>query len=223
MKLPVEVVYTVAGLAIYLVGAIPFGFLAAKLFKGVDLRTLGSGNIGATNASRALGRGWFAPIFALDFLKGFAPVYWLAPWIAATWPCGHCTYLLAMLSVFCGVMALGGHLFPIYLGFKGGKGVATGAGVVFAINWVGGFASLAVFFVVLLLLRYVSVGSVVSAISLAPMYLATAPYSRWSTPGERWIFSVFLAGLTVAVIVKHRSNLGRVRRGEEPRVRFSSR
>jgi glycerol-3-phosphate acyltransferase PlsY len=89
MNVPHEVVYAAAGVATYLVAAIPFGFLAAKLVKGVDLRKVGSGNIGATNAARVLGAAWFVPIFALDFLKGFAPVFWLAPWIARTFPCDH--------------------------------------------------------------------------------------------------------------------------------------
>ncbi len=89
MTLPGEVVYAVTGVVTYFVGAIPFGFLFTKWFKGVDLRTVGSGNIGATNAARVLGTAWFFPIFALDFLKGFAPVFWLAPVVAAGWPCDH--------------------------------------------------------------------------------------------------------------------------------------
>jgi glycerol-3-phosphate acyltransferase PlsY len=87
MSLPHEAVYAAAGLVTYFAGALPFGWLAARFAKGVDLRTVGSGNIGATNAARVLGLGWFFPIFALDFLKGFAPVFWLAPWVAEQWPC----------------------------------------------------------------------------------------------------------------------------------------
>lgn len=82
-----ELIYLAVILACYFAGAIPFGFLFVKLSKGVDLRTVGSGNIGATNAARVLGFGWFLPIFALDFLKGFAPVFWLAPWVAKIYPC----------------------------------------------------------------------------------------------------------------------------------------
>lgn len=87
--MPNEVFYSVAGVVTYLVGSIPFGWLIARGVKGVDIRTVGSGNIGATNAARVLGGGWFFPIFALDFLKGFAPVFWLAPFVAKKWPCGH--------------------------------------------------------------------------------------------------------------------------------------
>jgi glycerol-3-phosphate acyltransferase PlsY len=82
-----ELIYFCAIMACYFAGAIPFGFLFVKLIKGIDLRTVGSGNIGATNAARVLGGAWFFPIFALDFLKGFAPVFWLAPWIAKHNPC----------------------------------------------------------------------------------------------------------------------------------------
>ena len=85
--MPHEVFYVLAGLASYFGGAIPFGFIAVKLRTGKDIRTMGSGNIGATNVARALGVPWFVPVFALDFLKGFAPVFWLAPWVARHWPC----------------------------------------------------------------------------------------------------------------------------------------
>ncbi|MBI2900884.1 MAG: glycerol-3-phosphate acyltransferase [Planctomycetes bacterium] len=87
--MPNEVFYAGAGVLTYLVGAVPFGWLAVRLLRGADLRTLGSGNIGATNATRVLGGAWFLPIFALDFLKGFAPVFWLAPFVARRWPCDH--------------------------------------------------------------------------------------------------------------------------------------
>jgi len=84
-----EIACFVIVLGCYLVGSIPFGFVFVKLIRGVDLRTVGSGNIGATNAARVLGTAWFVPIFALDFMKSFAPVFWLAPWAAARWPCDH--------------------------------------------------------------------------------------------------------------------------------------
>jgi glycerol-3-phosphate acyltransferase PlsY len=82
-----ELIYGVAGVSSYLLGAVPFGFLAVKLRTGQDIREVGSGNIGATNVARVLGVPWFVPVFALDFLKGFAPVFWLAPWVAARWKC----------------------------------------------------------------------------------------------------------------------------------------
>lgn len=82
-----HLIYGAAGVLSYLAGAVPFGYLMVKLKTGKDVRTLGSGNIGATNVARILGAPWFVPVFALDFLKGFAPVFWLAPFVAARWKC----------------------------------------------------------------------------------------------------------------------------------------
>ena len=89
MKLPHEVLYTAAGLVTYFTAAVPFAWIFVRVLKKQDLRQLGSGNIGATNAARVLGKPWFVPIFVLDLLKGFAPVFWLAPWIAKQFPCEH--------------------------------------------------------------------------------------------------------------------------------------
>jgi len=85
--MPHEAFYAAAFLASYFAGAIPTGYLLVKLKTGKDIRTMGSGNIGATNVARTLGSGWFVPVFVVDFLKGFAPVFWLAPWVAHRWPC----------------------------------------------------------------------------------------------------------------------------------------
>lgn len=82
-----HLIYAAAGVLSYLGGAVPFGYLVVRLKTGKDIRTMGSGNIGATNVARALGMFWFAPVFALDFLKGFVPVFWMAPWVAEKWPC----------------------------------------------------------------------------------------------------------------------------------------
>lgn len=87
--LPPELMYAAVGIATYLVGAIPFGLLIAKAFKGIDIREQGSKNIGATNVGRVIGWRWFPPVFALDFLKGFAPVFWLAPAMVQEFPCPH--------------------------------------------------------------------------------------------------------------------------------------
>ena len=211
-------VWAAAALACYLGGAIPFGWLTARLVKGVDLRTLGSGNIGATNAARVLGTAWFVPIFALDFLKGFAPVAWLAPWVAKTWPCPVCVSLEPVLMALFGVAALAGHLFPVYLGFKGGKGVATGAGVVFALSWVAGAVGLGVWIVLFLAFRYVSLASVVAAVALP---VAQALIARGDETGRRINLALFV-GIAAVVVWRHGGNLKRIARGEEPRVRIAA-
>ena len=82
-----NLIYASAVVLSYLIGAVPFGYILVKLKTGKDVRTMGSGNIGATNVARALGVPWFIPVFILDFLKGFAPVFWMAPWVARRWPC----------------------------------------------------------------------------------------------------------------------------------------
>ena len=214
-----ELVYFVVGLTVYLVGAIPFGFLAVKWIKGIDLRTVGSGNIGATNAARALGTAWFFPIFALDFLKGFAPVFWLAPWVVAKYPCDHCPFLPATMAAYCGLAAVAGHLFPIYLHFKGGKAVATGVGMVMAVNWLAGAAVFGVFLAIFLASRYVSLGSMVGALALPPAHLLTAEKAGWRVE-EKWVLMVVLSLFALFVVFRHRQNWGRIRRGEEPKVRL---
>ncbi|HEY3226657.1 MAG TPA: glycerol-3-phosphate 1-O-acyltransferase PlsY [Planctomycetota bacterium] len=216
MTVPNDAIYGAAALVSYLVGAIPFGWLAAKLAKGVDLRTAGSGNIGATNAARVLGTAWFPPIFALDLLKGFAPPFWLAPWVAANWPCPVCISLEPVLMAVCGVAALAGHLFPVYLRFKGGKGVATGAGVVFALNWIAGAAAVAVWLAVFGATRYVSLASVVAALALPVAQFLHKP----ADPAARTINFALFVLLAAVVVWRHRDNLGRLRRGEEPKVRL---
>ena len=89
MNVPHEAIYAAGGVATYLVASIPFGLVVAKAVRGVDIREHGSKNIGATNVGRVIGRPWFFVVFALDFMKGFAPVFWLAPWMAGRFPCPH--------------------------------------------------------------------------------------------------------------------------------------
>ena len=214
MTVEVNLVYGAAAAVSYLAGAIPFAWITARLVKGVDLRTQGSGNVGATNAARVLGTAWFVPIFALDFLKGFAPVAWLAPWVAKTWPCPVCPAPEPMLMAACGVAALAGHLFPVYLGFKGGKGVATGGGVVFALSWIAGSAAVGLWIVVFLASRYVSLASVSAALSLPVAQAVIAP-------GASVRLALFV-GIAATVVWRHVGNLRRVLRGEEPRVRFGA-
>jgi glycerol-3-phosphate acyltransferase PlsY len=216
--MPAELAYVLAGLASYLVGAIPSGYVLVKLKTGKDVRTLGSGNIGATNVARVLGTAWFFPVFLFDFLKGFAPVFWLAPWAAARWPCASCPAPTVTLAVFCALLSMLGHMWPVYLGFRGGKGVATVGGILFAMNWAAALIAIAVWGLVFLLFRYVSLGSVVAALSLPVAHQITAPLvmRRWS--GETpWVMTVFLGVAAALVIFRHRSNLKRLMAGTEQR------
>jgi glycerol-3-phosphate acyltransferase PlsY len=216
--MPAELAYVLAGLVSYLVGAIPSGYLLVKLKTGKDVRTLGSGNIGATNVARVLGTAWFFPVFVFDFLKGFAPVFWLAPWVVSQWKCASCPAPAVTLAVFCALLSMLGHMWPVYLGFRGGKGVATVGGILFAMNWVAALIAIGVWGLVFLLFRYVSLGSVVAALSLPVAHQVTAPLvmGRWS--GETpWVMTAFLGVAAILVIFRHRSNLKRLMAGTEQR------
>lgn len=211
-----EAIYTAACAATYFTAAIPFGYVTAKLVGGKDLREEGSGNIGATNVARVLGWKWFFPVFVLDFLKGFAPTFWLAPWVWETWPCLGCFYGKALMPIFVGAMAIAGHTWPIYLSFRGGKAVATGAGVIFALNWAAGTVGVAVFLGVFVLTRTVSLSSIISALATGVSQIFTGDLTSFS-PDIRLPIHVFIAGLAALVIARHRDNLIRLWRGEEHR------
>jgi glycerol-3-phosphate acyltransferase PlsY len=179
---------------------------------------MGSGNIGATNVARVLGTAWFVPVFIFDFFKGFAPVFWLAPWVATRWHCPTCQAPLTCLAVFCALMSLVGHLWPIYLGFRGGKGVATVGGILFAMNWAAALIACAVWVVVFLPFRYVSLGSLVAALSLpvAQHYTWNLVKVRWGNETP-WVVTVFLGIAGILVIIRHKANLKRLIEGTEKR------
>jgi acyl phosphate:glycerol-3-phosphate acyltransferase len=188
-------------LAAYLLGGVPTSYLAGRLLRGIDLREHGSGNLGATNAFRVLGWRAATPIFIVDILKGFLPTY-LFPAIdgSAAWE-----WALAY-----GAAAILGHVFSVYVGFRGGKGVATGAGVFLALAPVAVAFGLAVWLTVVLVTGYVSVASIAAAALLPPLAALTG------APREVVGLAVVLA---VFIILAHRANIGRLRRGEEHRFR----
>lgn len=182
----------------YLLGAVPFGLVLCRLVKGVDLRTVGSGNIGATNAMRVLGTPLGLLAFALDVGKGYAPAALLGE--------GDPT-----LQVACGAAAVLGHVFPVYLRFRGGKAVATGAGVLLALEPMILVASGLVWVALLLLFGFVSVSSMAMGLAF--------PLSAWWL-GEPPVVVGGAAGLTVLILVRHRSNISRLLAGEESRTRL---
>jgi len=188
----------------YLLGAVPFGLLMARVIKGVDLRTVGSGNIGATNAMRVLGKPLGIVAFLLDFAKGLVPTLLLARYAPEL--DGRAPLLAASLA---GVAAVLGHCFPVYLGFRGGKGVATGCGAIVGIEPLVFVAAGVVWLVFLLAFRYVSLASIAmgAAFPLAALALEPAPP-----------FVAACALLTLLVIVRHRTNIARLRAGTEPRT-----
>ena len=199
----------------YLLGSIPFGLLIARAH-GKNLRGIGSGNIGATNVSRALGRKWAGVCFCLDVLKGLVPM--IAASKIISYPPSAAELLLA-LAVGCA--AVSGHIFPIYLKFKGGKGVATSFGVALGL-WpyytVCAVPGLAIWTVVALMWRYVSLASIAASVAF-PLVLILAIIV---TPGwefaNLWPLLVAATAIPLMVIVRHRENIKRLITGPECKV-----
>lgn len=202
-------------LAAYLVGAVPFGYLIGRL-RGVDLFEEGSGNIGATNAGRVLGRKFGVLVFVLDFLKGVVPVAVIVPLAEALAPgAGSAFGPPDTLRVGAAALAFLGHLFPVYLGFRGGKGIATGAGTVFVL--APGPATLAVlaWVVVLFATQLASLASLSAVVALVAARLAGEPpaFSTDALP-----VTLYLLAGTALVFVKHHGNIRRLAAGTENRI-----
>lgn len=198
--------------AAYLIGSIPFGVLFARSC-GIDLRQVGSGNIGATNLGRAMGRKWGILCLVLDALKGFVPVLYaktLLPDAVDT------VGLLMWITIGCAAVL--GHVFPIYLGFKGGKGVATSMGMVLGI-WpyltIPGLLSFAVWLTALAIWRYVSLSSILAAIAL-PLLLWAGIIVRadWQI-ANLWPLAVITALMALLVVYRHKENIKRIAAGTE--------
>src|SRR5215471_5216889 len=192
----------------YLLGSIPFGYLIGRIAGG-DIRTAGSCNIGATNVVRVLGERYGYPVFVLDFLKGFGAVK-LSMLLAMRSPPDWSSPEL--IGIFAAVSSAVGHSYPLWLKFKGGKGVATSAGALFALTALGGLIGLGIWVVIFWLTRYVSVASLTAALLLPPVILLIS----WGNESAKPIFYFSVCAAAV-VIWRHRSNLSRLMHGTEPR------
>jgi len=190
----------------YLVGSIPFGLLAAKC-KGVDIRKHGSGNIGATNVWRVCGWRCGLPVFVLDVLKGVAAV-WLSRWLVVRFGGGA-----AWTAIAAAMACVIGHSFPVWLGFRGGKGVATSLGVFLGLMPLPSLVALLVWAVVFKVSGYVSLASLVAALVL-PAAAIAMQFTSWA---YGWPVSGFALVAGLLVIVRHRSNIARLRAGTENR------
>lgn len=200
-----------AALGGYISGATPFGYLAGKLTRGIDIRQHGSGNIGATNAIRVLGKGIGIPVFILDFLKGWLPV-----WMAKTWMAGipGAETLVSAAAVLTGLAAVLGHMFTFWLGFKGGKGVATTGGVLLGIAPLAMLGGLVVWLGFFYTLRYVSLASMMAGVGVVlTMILQMSRSGSWD-----WVMLGFGFLVMVLVIVRHKANISRLMAGTEPRA-----
>jgi glycerol-3-phosphate acyltransferase PlsY len=212
----ITLLYILSGFTAYLLGSIPFGFLIAKT-KGIDIRTVGSGNIGATNVFRSVSKKLGVITFALDFLKGCCGAA-LLPLLADKLAPDLLTGLAKeILPVFCGALTIAGHNWTCFLGFKGGKGVATSAGMLIGLSPIAVTLGLTVWVVIFFTTRYVSVASICAALTLAivvwPLHLIyLKSHGVW--------FPAVLTCLALLAIWKHRSNIARLRAGTESRFEF---
>ena len=204
--MPVFAYIVVAGAA-YLLGSIPTGFLVARA-KGIDIRQVGSGNIGATNTMRVLGKPAGIFVLAMDLLKGFAGAQWLPILILRMSGTAGASEVES-LCIIAGIFAVLGHNYTCWLKFKGGKGVATTAGVFLALTPVALGIALAAFILTLMITRYVSVGSIIAAMTL--------PVAVWFTQENLFLRIVTIA-LGALAIYKHKSNIKRLMAGTENRL-----
>lgn len=190
----------------YLVGSIPCGYLIGK-FNGLDIRLHGSCNVGATNVRRILGKDWGIFCFLLDFLKGFLPVFLIGHGLAANWQIG---FLLG--GVIAAIGAVIGHIFPCWLQFRGGKGVATSLGAVLGVAFwpvlVGGLVWLATFFAT----RIVSLASMAAVVGMA---IASLIMVILGSANMHWSITLLLIALAALIIIRHKDNIVRLREGRE--------
>jgi acyl phosphate:glycerol-3-phosphate acyltransferase len=198
----------------YLLGSLAFGYWAGRVLKGIDIREHGSGSTGATNVLRTLGTGPGIAVLLVDVLKGAAAialiwwVYTLA-WLSSLAPAGALQAWLPWMVTLAGLAALLGHSKSIFLNFTGGKSVATSLGILLAMSWAVGLGTLSVFLLVLAITRIVSISSIIGAIAVSGLMLATQqplPYLLFGIAGG------------IYVIVRHQANIQRLLAGTEPRL-----
>jgi glycerol-3-phosphate acyltransferase PlsY len=207
--------------AAYLIGAIPFGVIIARAH-GKDLRAIGSGNIGATNVARALGRKWGYTCFGLDVLKGLIPMLAFGAAVLPHIGASASEPLVLACWLLAGIAAILGHVFPLYLGFKGGKGVATSFGVALGL-WpyftLSALIALAVWLAVVITWKYVSLASIcASAAFPASLVLGIFVLPAWK-PTSLWPLLIAAVAIPILVILRHRQNIQRLLAGTESKIR----
>jgi glycerol-3-phosphate acyltransferase PlsY len=201
------ILYLFIGLVSYLLGSIPAGYLVGRL-RGIDIRKVGSGNIGATNVLRVMGRPYGYGVFVFDFLKGIGAVVLSAFILNRD---GFVHPQTELVGIAAGVMSVIGHVYPVWLGFKGGKGVATSIGVLFGLMPIAGVTVIIVWLIFYQTTKYVSVASIAAAVAL-PLTAAGMFYLEKTKSLALVYFSICLA---VMIIWRHRSNISRLTKGTE--------
>lgn len=193
----------------YLFGSIAWAFIIGKL-NGIDIREHGSGNTGATNITRTLGKPWGLTCFFIDFLKGFLPVLLMLNYIGSLISFSElCLNTLIILVIFAVLL---GHMYPIFLKFKGGKGVATGTGALVAITPYGILAGIIVWLITFFSFRYVSLASITAAIVVPLVTYFVSIYNLYETPH---VFQALIVVISIAALYTHRANIKRLLNGTE--------
>lgn len=213
----IDVLFIILGaLVAYLLGSIPTAVWYGKAFHGVDVRQHGSGNAGATNTFRVLGKTAGIIVLLIDVLKGFVATEWA--WLLMDWKIVQYDHLFLYKLVFYklifGTLAVVGHIFPVYAGFKGGKGVATLLGMMLAVDYQTTLMSVGVFLVVLLIFQYVSLGSMLAALSF-PLLLLVPRFKPDDPAVDVFGFLMFLV-----VLITHQKNITKLLNGEENKARL---
>jgi acyl phosphate:glycerol-3-phosphate acyltransferase len=214
MSIPIFII--IAALAAYLIGSVPFGYLVGR-WKGIDIRQHGSGNIGATNVIRVMGKKIGIPVFILDVVKGMLPVIFVAVTIRRFFP-SVSQLTVDVAEVVAALAAVCGHNYTCWLGFKGGKGVATSAGALLALMPWALLVALAVWLLTFFTSRYVSLASILASLALAVFSLGRY-FFQVQHQLPQLLLALLLAGLT---IWRHRANISRLRAGTEPRFEKKS-
>ena len=196
----------------YLIGSIPFAYLYGKYIKKIDIREHGSKNVGATNALRVLGTKAGIIVLLLDISKGLLPVILFTTMINSQF-----TILNSQLApVMIGICAIIGHTFTVFLKFKGGKGVATSAGVVLALDPLVCLVALLIFAIIVAITRYVSLGSIIASVYL----VITKIITYFLFPNPDIYKTIFMAALAILIIIKHKPNIVRLIKREENKISF---
>lgn len=208
--------YIIMGMIAYLIGSINFSILISKKKAGFDIREKGSGNAGTTNMLRTLGKGAAAVTLILDILKGVVAV-WISIFVGTMlykiWNINIDSSILVQVAGICVIL---GHTYPIYFGFKGGKGVATALGILLVTNWHVGLICLVFALVLITITKMVSVGALGAAI-LFPVLTLFTNESSFIEPGNYIVYSIFIA---ILVCFNHRTNIKRLMQGTENKISF---
>lgn len=206
----------------YLVGSIPTGIIISRLVKGIDIREHGSGNMGGTNVFRVLGWKFGLMVLLLDALKGVIAVVFIARLPMEVFPFTNATPFddFTLVQLIAGSAAMLGHVFTVFAGFKGGKGVATGLGILAAVTTVDLLIGIGLFIIIVSIWRYVSLGSMIGALSIPVTLIIRENLFDAHIEGY-WTLLPFLIVISLFVVFTHRKNISRLISGTENKISFS--